>query len=116
MRDGIVEVVVKGALSADDSDKIRFEILKLLKDRDVRGVIVDVRASTGQQIISDAYYRVRSLAPGVKRFPCAVVDLPGSQEFKSFFETTAANACFTIKWFSDIESARTWLISKISNG
>jgi len=76
-------------------------------------VLCDIRALQGPQEIAAAYFRVRSIPTDVQILPLAVVDQPGNWEFKSFYETTAANAGQSLKWFTDVESARAWLKSKL---
>ncbi|MFH2043619.1 MAG: hypothetical protein ABIK92_00550 [Pseudomonadota bacterium] len=106
MNEGIVDIVVTGELSADDVDKLRSKVIEIIRESNAKGVLTDVRASTGPHKIVDEYYRVRSLPSDVRIMPSAVVDVPENQDYKSFFETTAANSGWRIKWFTDIESAK----------
>ena len=65
------------------------------------------------RVIIDAYFRARSIPSDVKILPAAVVDRSENWDYKSFYETTATNAGQSMKWFTDIESARAWLKSRL---
>lgn len=67
----------------------------------------------GPEDIVAAYFRARSIPTDVQILPAAVAERPGNWDFKLFYETTSANVGQLIKWFTDIESARAWLKSKL---
>lgn len=111
VNEGIVEIIITGELSAEDIDNIRSKVIEIIRESDARGILTDVRAATGPHNIIDAYYRVRTFPPDIRTVPYAIIDTLEDQEYMLFFETTAANAGWRIKWFTDVESARIWLKS-----
>jgi hypothetical protein len=112
IRDGIAEIVIEGELTRELIDRLRQDILAILRGEKVAGVLCDVRAAKGPHDITEAYFRTRSLPSDIARLPLAVVDL-SDRNFHSFYETTAFNTGQSIKFFADVEAARAWLKSRI---
>lgn len=110
---GILEIVITGELTKYTIDRIHDEVIKIIRENDAKAILRDIRAVKGPNEIGAAYFRVRSIPPDVKKLPAAVVDLSADIVYKSFYETTAANAGQSMKWFNDIEPARAWLKSKL---
>jgi hypothetical protein len=75
-------------------------------------VLCDVRAVNGPDEFGEAYFRVRSFPPELNKLPLAVVEPSDNVAYQSFYENTAANAGLSMKWFTDIDSARAWLKSQ----
>jgi hypothetical protein len=71
---------------------------------------VDVHTLKGRLGVMETYSFVRS--PFEKpRVRYAFVDLPENDGIMSFFETTALNTGLSLRCFTDIDVARTWLKS-----
>ena len=113
INEGILEIVIAGKVARETLDSLRSEIMTIMRETNAQAVLNDVRASTGPHDMVDAFFRTRDLPTHVKVVPAAMVDHPGNPEYKSFYETTAANTGMTVKWFTDMESARAWLKDKI---
>ena len=111
---GIVEIVITGEISKDDLDALQAEVIAILREKNAKSSLCDVRDLKGPHDITGAYYRVRSIPADVKILPSAVVDLSGNRDFQSFYETTAANVGQSIRFFSDIEAARAWLRNRLA--
>lgn len=116
VNEGIVEVVIKGEVSKGNISRLHHEVISILKDKNARAILSDVSKLEGvPDNIADAYYRVRDIPLEIRRLPSAVFSTTTSPAYISFYETTAANAGQLVKWFADIEEARTWLKGKIKN-
>jgi hypothetical protein len=113
VNDGILEIVITGELTKDSIDMLRGEVIEIIRNTNAKAVLCDVRNAKGPQDITEAYYRSRSLPADVKIRPSAVVERSENWDYKSFYEATAANAGHILKWFTDIESARTWLKNRL---
>jgi len=111
IRDGIVEIVITGELTNNTLDRLRAEVITIIRENKAKALLCDVRAAKGPQDIVAAYFRARSIPADVKIIPSAVVDRSENWDYKSFCEDTATNAGQSIKWFTDVESARAWLKS-----
>jgi hypothetical protein len=111
VRDGIVEIVATGEITKNDLDALRAEVLKSVRENNAKAILWDSRAAKGPKDITGAYYRARSVPSDARILPCAIVELRENKDFQSFYETTAYNAGQSMKYFSDIESARAWLKS-----
>lgn len=113
VNDGIVEIVITGVLTENTIDMLHDEVLKIIREKNARAMLVDVRAVKGPNEITEAYFRVRSIPPDIKILPSAIVELPENRDFQSFYETTAANIGMSMRFFADIEDARAWLKSRL---
>jgi len=113
IRKGILEIVITGDMTKEAINMVHDEVMTVIRENHPKAVLADIRSANGPSDYTDAYYRVRSFPPEVSMLPLGVVDRPENWEFKSFFETTAANAGLSLKWFTDMEDTRTWLKSKI---
>ncbi|MBN1998386.1 hypothetical protein JW935_12585 [candidate division KSB1 bacterium] len=112
--EGIVEIVITGELTKDTIDNLHVDVIEIIRGKNAKAVLCDVRNLKGPQEIVAAYFRARSLPTDVKILPSAIVERPGNWDFKSFYETTSANVGHIMKWFTDIESARAWLKGKLT--
>jgi hypothetical protein len=109
VNEGILEIVLTGELTKYDIDMIRAEIIEIIRNTSTKVILCDVRSARGPQDITEAYYRSRSLPTDIKILPSAIVDRSENWDYKKFYEDTAANAGHSLKWFTDVESARAWL-------
>jgi hypothetical protein len=115
VHDEILELSITGDLTKNDLDKLRTEIITILKKTKVRAFLWDGIIARGPTDIIDAYFRTRSVPIEVTKqiIATAIVEPLIHKEFQSFYETTAANAGISLKYFSDIETARAWLINNL---
>ena len=113
VRDGIVEIVLTGKITKNALDRLRAEVITILREKNAKAVLVDGRAVKGPNEITDAYFRARSVPLDVKILPVAIVELLENRDYQSFYETTAANTGQSMKFFTDIEAERAWLKSRL---
>ncbi len=113
VNEGIVEIVITGELTKNTVDRIHAEVITIIRESNAKAVLCDVSSAKGPHEIVEAYFRARSIPQDIKILPSAVVDRSENWDYKSFYETTAANAGQLMKWFTDIEAARTWLKSML---
>jgi hypothetical protein len=111
VRDGIVEIVATGEITKADLDSVRAYVLGIIRENSAKALLWDSRALKGPRDITAAYYRARSVPSDARTLPCAIVESREHADFQSFYENTAYNTGQSMKYFSDIESARTWLKS-----
>lgn len=111
MSDGILEIVATGEITKNDLDRLRGEVLALIRKENAKAVLWSGRAMKGPTDIATAYFRARSVPLNVKVIPCAIVEPSQNKEFQSFYEATATNSGQLLKYFTDIEAARAWLKS-----
>jgi hypothetical protein len=113
VNDGIVEIVFTGEITKNTLDRLRAEVITILREDNAAAVLCDVRAMKGPNEIVDAFKRVRSIPSDVASRPCAIVTTTENREFQLFYEATAANTGQSMKFFADIEIARGWLKSRV---
>ena len=114
VKEGTTEVVITGEVTKDNIDQLHADMIALLKENKPEAVLIDIsEVKAHRDDFSSAYFRTRSLPPDVIRLPAAVVDPKSNADYISFYETTAANVGQLVKWFADIDAARTWLKSKL---
>ena len=113
VNDGIVEIVFTGEITKNTLDRLRAEVITILREDNTPSVLCDVRALKGPNEIADAFKRVRSIPSDVASRPCAIVTTTENREFQLFYETTATNIGQSIRFFADIEAARAWLKSQL---
>jgi len=114
INEGIIEIVITGEAIKKDVDLLHTEIIDLLKVKDAKAALCDISALKGRfDEFAEAFFRVRTIPNDLKRLPSAVVDVSDNKAFQSFYETTSHNVGLLVKWFTDIETARAWLKSKI---
>lgn len=113
VNEGIVEIVVTGEITRNRIDRLHNEVITIVKGKGARAVLCDVHALKGPpDNLAEVYFRARSIPPDVRTLPSAVVLLSEDKAYQSFYETTSANAGHAIKFFTDVNAARTWLSSK----
>lgn len=112
VNEGILEFVLTGKLAESAHGKLSNEVIAITEAKGVKNVLVDIRALKGRLGILETYERVRNYPPHMYKVHFAMVDIMENAEYQSFHETTAANAGMSLKWFTNIDAARTWLKSK----
>ncbi len=112
VRDGITVVIITGRAGKSTIQEAAGQILAMVKEKNVEGLLIDVRAFKGQRSYTDTYFRVRSYSNDFVSPRVAFVDTEENAEFRAFHETTARNAGLRVKCFTDIEAARKWLKGK----
>lgn len=113
VNEGIIEIVITGELTKNTINRLHAEVIAIIRENNAKAVLCDVRSANGPHEIIEAYFRVRSIPQDVKILPSAVVDRPENLDYQSFYETTAANIGQSMKWFTDMESARAWLKNRL---
>lgn len=109
VNDGIIEIIITGEVTDSTVDDLRNEVRTIAWTLNAKALLVDVRAVKGRFGVFDAYYGVSSFPSDRPRISTAVVDLPEHEAYQLFLETTAYNQGLRIKWFTNIDDARTWL-------
>ena len=113
VRDGIAEIIIIGELTENSLDSLRAEVITIARENNAKAMLIDARFLNGPNEISQAYFRSRSVPLDVKILPAAIVELSEDKKFQSFYETTAANAGQSMRFFTDIDAARAWLRTNI---
>jgi hypothetical protein len=111
VHEGIVEIVMTGEITANAVKKLLNEVFAIIRTHNSKTLLVDVRDIKGRFGFVEAYQRVRNYPPDILSVRTAVVDIPENATFQSLHETTALNAGMSLKWFTDIDTARAWLKS-----
>jgi len=115
VKEGIIEIVFTGEVAEYTINSLHDEVIAIIQENDAEAVLSDLRAFKGyDDSFGAAYFRTRSIPEDILKLPAAVVDLTENKVYQSFYETTAANAGQILKWFTDIETARIWLKSRLS--
>lgn len=111
--DGILEVTITGKVKGSDVKKLQQEMQRFRNSFGDK-LLVDLHAVNDGQGYGDSLYYVRR--PERPTGKVAIVDLPVHEKYKQFFETAVMNTGMKVKWFTDIDEARTWLKSQNKNG
>jgi len=109
VNDGILEIILTEEFVSSSLEELQNEVADIIEAKGVKNVLVDVRAFNGRANIIETYASVRRPLPKVNT---AFVDTPENKDIASFLEDTAQNAGRSLKHFTDIDKARTWLKSK----
>jgi hypothetical protein len=112
VNEGILEIIITGEVPMNAVDKLLYEVNAAAKARNVGALLVDVRSARGRFGFAESYFRVRDYPAERSTMKIAVVDLAENASLQSFQEITAKNAGLILKWFTDIDAARTWLKCK----
>ncbi len=114
VNEGILEIVITGEVTKFTLDRLHTDVITIIKGKNAKAVLCDLSSLKGHfDEYATAYFRARTIPKDVRSLPSAVVDSSKNVAFQSFYETTAANVGHLIKWFTDIDAARTWLKSKL---
>jgi len=111
VQEGITEITISGEVAENAVEKLQNDVLAILKSSRARNVVIDVREIKGRFGPIEAYFRVRSYPVERPIVNTAIVDLPENADFQTFHETTGRNAGLSMKWFTNLNDARTWLKS-----
>jgi hypothetical protein len=109
VNEGIIEMVMTGEVTNNTFDRLRADVVTIIREKKAEALLCDIRALKGPNDISVIYHRSRSIPADVRVIPAAMVKPLDNSSFQSFHETTAYNAGQLIKYFTDIEPARAWL-------
>jgi hypothetical protein len=112
VHEGILEIVIAGEVTKDAMDGLQADAIALIRELGAKAVLCDVRALNGPHNFGETYFRVKGMPQDVKIWS-AVVELPNDVAYQSFHETAAANAGWSLRWFTDVDAARAWLGSKL---
>ncbi len=112
VRDGITVVVITGRAGKSTVQEAAGRILAMVREKNVKELLIDIRAFKGQRSYTDTYFRVRRYSHDFVSPRVAFVDTEENAEFRAFHETTARNAGLPVRCFTDIEAAMAWLKSK----
>ncbi len=113
LNEEIIEIIIKGEVTKQQIDRLHTDVISVIKKNKAKAVICDISALKGRfDEFAAAYFRSRSIPREVVILPSAVVDSSADTTFSSFYETTALNVGQKLKWFKDIEKARSWLKSQ----
>ncbi len=112
VQDGITVVVIAGKANESSIQESRRRVSAIIKESNVKELLIDVRAFKGPRSYVNTYLRVRSYPRDLVQPRVAFVDTEENAEYRTFHETTARNAGVPLKCFTDIEAARAWLKMK----
>ncbi len=112
LNEGICEIIITGEVLSNAVDKLLSEVNAIGNSMNVYAQLIDVRSAKGRFAFAESYFRVRDYPADRSRIKIAVVDLEENAGLQSFQEISAKNAGLSLKWFTDIDAARTWLKSK----
>ena len=108
MNDGILEIIITGELEESSINKIFNEVDNITKANSVVKAIWDFRAFKGRVDKTEIHRLARNHPSVFYEIQAAIVDIPGNTDY----ETVARNAGLSIKWFTDMDTARKWIKSK----
>jgi hypothetical protein len=109
---GIIEFTITGEISQSTFEDLLSEADEILKASRAGKALWDVRALEGRFAYENIYARVRSYTKHYYEVHNAIVDLPGNADFVSATEARVVNAGVSLKCFTDMDAARTWLYKK----
>ena len=112
VNDGILEITPTGTMMESYIKQVTIDLIDITKAKNIKKVLVNVSSLKRQLAYFETYQRVRNYPDDLYRIKFAIVDNKGLNEYEQFHETTAINAGITLKWFTDIDTARAWLKSK----
>jgi hypothetical protein len=113
VNESILEIIITGEFAASDIEELQNKVADIIQAKEAKNLLVDSRAINGPRIgIVENYTAVRRPFPTIPKVNVAVVDHPENADKGKFLETTAQNAGHSLKYFTDIDAARTWIKSK----
>jgi len=110
--DEIIEIILTGEFIESAVEELQNKVADIIEAKGSTNVLVDIRTFNGRASIIETYISVRRPLPTILEVNVAVVDRPENAAVISYLETTASNAGRSLKCFTDIDKARTWLKSK----
>ncbi|PKN37023.1 MAG: hypothetical protein CVU62_13115 [Deltaproteobacteria bacterium HGW-Deltaproteobacteria-2] len=113
MHEGILEIVLKGKLITSDVEGLQIRVTDIVEAKGAKALLVDSRKLDGRNVsIAEMFVSARRDFTDKPKLITAVVDRLENSDLLSFMETTALNAGWKFKWFTDMDAARDWLKSK----
>jgi len=110
LNDEIVEITIGGEIRKREIESLHKDVISIISDHKAKSVICDITSLKGRfDEFAAAYFRVRNIPKNVGILPTAVVDQSKNEAYRAFYETTASNVGQRLKWFYDMESARSWI-------
>jgi hypothetical protein len=113
LNDGILEIIITGKVTSDDTEKIMKKIIAVRKSINTKCELIDVRTLKGRLGISETYDFIRKIPSDSLAMNIAFVDIVECAEYNLFYQATVLNLGLSWKWFTDIDAARAWLKSKL---
>jgi hypothetical protein len=113
VNDGILEIIITGKVTSDDTEKIMKKIIAVRKSINAKSELIDVRTLKGRLGISETYDFIRKIPSSSLAMNIAFVDTVEYAEYNLFYQATVLNLGLSWKWFTDINAARGWLKSKL---
>ena len=110
--DEIIEIVLTGEFIESAVEELQNKVGDIIEAKEAKNVLVDLRTFNGRASIIETYISIRRPLPTRLKVNVAVVDLPENAAVISCLETTALSAGRSLKCFTDIDKARTWLKNK----
>ena len=111
VNDTIFEIILTSELKTDAIEELQNKVADIIDAKGVKNVLVDVRAFIEGASIIETYIFVRRLTTKLKT-NIAIVDLPENVDMASLLENKAQNAGRSLRCFTNIDEARTWLKRK----
>lgn len=110
VNDGILEVTLTGILMTRDVEALQMKVTDIVEAAEAKALLVDSRNLDGRTVsLTEMYISARRDFMDKPKLATAVVDRIENEDLLSFMETTAFNAGWNFKWFTDIDAARAWL-------
>ena len=108
VNDRFLEVVVTGNAIDSEFEKMMNEVDSILKANRAKKAIFDIRAIGGRLPHTELNRFVRNHPSIIYEIPSAIVDIPKNDHYK----IASKYAGLSWEWFTDIDTARDWLMSK----
>ena len=103
--DNVVEITIKGKITELDIPRLQKEF-KSHREAGCYRILIDIRALS-ESVDPGVLYYVRR--PERAMGKTAVVDISENEQYKLFWENLAKHTTMELKWFCNIDDARTWL-------
>jgi hypothetical protein len=108
----ILEIVLTGEATKHNAEKMLNEVIAIINVKGLENVLMDVRAIEKHFGYAQVYFRIRHLLHDRPKENIAIVDLAKHAKGLFFLQMVAKKAGMSMKWFTDIDAARTWLKSQ----
>jgi len=115
INEGILEIILNGEVAVHAVNKMVHEIYEVLHNVNPEKLLVDLRSINWQPKYTETYFRVRDYPSSFHGIKHAIVDCPERRDHSTFHEYVAARVMgLSVKWFTDIEMARSWLNEEVN--
>lgn len=105
---GILEVAITGQAAGSDFENMHNEVSALLKEKNVKKALFDVRGLEQRIEPGEIYRFVRNHPSDIYEIQSAFVDLPENAHYAAALK----NAGLAWEWFTDMNEARDFLHRK----